>query len=131
MAFGSAAWWKRWRGTLAAVAVVAATACASPTLPLPPPTVPSALPAGEGRYTLRAVRGVEPNAVVVIYNNNTALSLSERAEATVADGEGTWEETITAYPGDLIDVTQEFGTTRSAPVTFRIPVPPAEAQPEP
>ena len=128
MAFG-AAWWRRWRGLGAALAVVAATACASPTLPLPPPTVPSALAAGDGLYTLRSERGVEPNAVVVIYNNNTGLSLSDRVGATQADGEGSWEETIKAVPGDLIDITQEFGTTRSAPVTFRIPTSPTSSPP--
>ena len=76
-----------------------------------------------GKVTLRSTHGVEANAIIVIYNHNGTIPLNLRADAVQADGEGSWEETIVAYPGDVVDITQEFGTTRSAPTTFRIPQP--------
>jgi len=101
--------------------VLLIVACASPTLPLPPPAIPSIAPAGEGTYTLRSEHGVEPNAVVVIYNQNVTLPLNQRVAATLADAEGTWDQTVVAAPQDILDVTQEFGTMRSGSTTFQIP----------
>ncbi|WP_394820987.1 hypothetical protein [Pendulispora albinea] len=104
-----------------ALVVLLVAACASPTLPLPPPAIPSIAPAGEGQYALRSEHGVEPNAVVVILNNNQTLPLNKRAAATLANAEGTWEQVVYASPGDVLDVTQEYGSMRSAQTTFRVP----------
>jgi hypothetical protein len=123
MAWGPSTWWKRIRSAAAIGLVFVFSACASPTLPLPPPALPSMTAAGDGKVTLRSEHGVEANAIVVIYNHNTTIPRNLRVEAAQADAEGTWEETVVAYPGDIVDVTQEFGTTHSAPTTFRIPTP--------
>lgn len=108
---------------LAALALVAAAlACAAPTLPLPPPSLPGVEQSTEpNRYRLRAVRGAEPGAIVVLVNRNPTVPGPERAAATVADDEGTWEVEVWANPGDTLDITQEFGSTRSPPVVLTLP----------
>ena len=109
------------RVVFAAIVVLALAACASPTLPLPPPAIPSTTLEADGRVTLRSDHGVEPNALVVILNHNESLPLNQRVAGTLADTEGTWEQTVIASPGDILDVTQEFGSMRSAQTTFRVP----------
>jgi len=105
----------------ALLVVVAFVACASPTLPLPPPAIPSIASAGEGQYRLRSEHGVEPNAIVVIINHNTSLSGDDRVSGSEADAQGTWEAVIPASAGDVLDLKQEFGTMTSPETTFQIP----------
>lgn len=108
---------------LAWLMIAFAVACASPTLPLPPPSVPSISQTDATHVTLSSVRGVEANAIVVIYNRNPAVSLEERVSGVQADAEGTWTQTIFASDGDVVDITQEFGTTQSPPTTIQIQQP--------
>ncbi|WP_394838395.1 hypothetical protein LVJ94_15945 [Pendulispora rubella] len=112
---------RRFSAAFFALLVLAFVACASPTLPLPPPAIPSVSQAGEGQYRLRSEHGVEPNAIVVIINHNSALSGDDRVDGTEADAQGTWEAVIPANPGDFLDVKQEFGTMGSPLTTFQIP----------
>ena len=105
---------------LAWASVAWAVACASPTLPLPPPSVPSESRSDATHVTLSSVQGVEANAIVVIYNRNPAVSLQDRVSGAQADAQGTWSQTIFAGKGDQIDITQEFGNTKSPPVTIEI-----------
>jgi hypothetical protein len=106
-----------------ALMISALSSCASPTLPLPPPSTPELAPEAGGQWKLSSKRGVEGHAIVVIFNRNPNLPNADRVDGTQADADGNWEEIIKADPGDVIDVTQEFGSTRSAPTTFRIPKP--------
>ena len=94
--------------------------CASPTLPLPPPAIPSVVVLEGGKVQMRSVRGVEPNALVVLTNDRAGLTNAERAEAVFADDQGSWEETILASPGDVVEIVQEFGTSMSPPTTVQI-----------
>ncbi|MFO0677747.1 MAG: hypothetical protein U0169_14520 [Polyangiaceae bacterium] len=105
-----------------AVTVAFAAACTSPTLPLPPPSLPS-VTAGStaGHVKLTSIRGAEPNAVLVFYNHNPSLSPDERVDGTLADGEGSWSAEIRADSGDQIDVTQESENGKSPPTTVKIP----------
>jgi hypothetical protein len=105
---------------LAWLAVAFAVACASPTLPLPPPSVPSITETDATHVTLSSVHGAEPNAVVVIYNRNPAVSLQERVTGVQADAGGSWTQTIVASNGDVVDITQEFGSTQSPATTIQI-----------
>ena len=106
---------------LALLALAVGTACDSPTLPLPPPQTPSVAQSAPNRYHLHSDKGAEPNAVIVIYNHDPNVSLSDRVDGAQADQDGTWDETITAFPGDTIDVSQQFGSTESPQTTFTIP----------
>jgi hypothetical protein len=110
----------RFARILAWAAVAFAVACASPTLPLPPPSIPSISQTDATHVTLSSVRGVEANAIVVIYNRNPAVSLQQRVTGVEADAEGTWTQVIVASDGDIVDITQEFGTTQSPPTTIQI-----------
>ena len=108
------------RKLMAAVAIAFAIGCASPTLPLPPPSIPSISRGDSTHITLSSVRGVEANAIVVIYNRNPAVSLQERVTGVQADADGTWTQTVFASLNDVVDITQEFGTTQSPPTTVQI-----------
>ena len=81
---------RRLAALVAIASVTCAIACASPTLPLPPPGIPSitdqGVPAGE--VQLSSVSGAEPNALVLVYNQNPSLSDTERGALTQADGTG-------------------------------------------
>jgi hypothetical protein len=105
-----------------ALAFALLVACASPTLPLPPPSLPSiGASSVPGHYRLTSDRGAEPNALIIIFNRNPSLPRDQRVSGTQADEHGTWDADVPASPGDYIDVSQEFDTTRSAPVTVQIP----------
>jgi hypothetical protein len=106
---------------LVGVLAVAAAGCASPTLPLPPPAIPTVeTSAIVGHVHLSSTRGAEPNAIIVIVNPNPALAGDARAFASQADEEGTWDAEVTASKGDVLEITQEYGTTRSPSVTIQI-----------
>lgn len=105
----------------ARVAVVAVVACIAPTLPLPPPALPTVSVHDGGIVHLSSDRGVEPNAIVVIFNRNPAVPLSKRVGGAQADAQGSWEADVLAAKGDVLDITQEAGATRSSPVTVTVP----------
>jgi len=106
----------------AAIAVLAVMGCVAPTLPLPPPSLPTvAATPTPGLVRLSSSRGVDPHAIVVVYNRNPAVPLGRRVGGAQADGEGSWDAEVYATRGDELDVTQEVGATRSAAVTVRVP----------
>ena len=74
-----------------------------------------------GKAKLSSTRGAEPNAIVVIFNQNPALARDQRVTGTQADDTGTWSAEVIASPGDALDVSQEYGTTRSAPTRVQVP----------
>jgi hypothetical protein len=97
-------------------------ACAAPTLPLPPPSEPTIAPQGTaGTYRLSSERGAQGNAIIVIINRNPDVPRNKRVSGAQADAEGTWEAQVIAQPGDALDITQEFGTTRSPSITVVVP----------
>lgn len=109
------------RRFLVALALAMATACTSPTLPLPPPALPSVAVGSEpNTFRLKSDRGALPNALVIVVNRNPALSRDQRVEGTLADEEGSWELLIEATPGDVVDIAQEDGSTRSPTVTVTL-----------
>jgi hypothetical protein len=96
--------------------------CAAPTLPLPPPSEPTIAPQGTaGTYRLSSDRGAQGNAIIVIVNRNPDVPRNKRVSGAQADPEGTWEAEVIASPGDALDITQEFGTTRSPSITVVVP----------
>jgi hypothetical protein len=107
--------------SLAAFAVLGGLSCAAPTLPLPPPTTPTVLAVGPELYRLRGERSAEPLAIVILYKRDLSLPQSDRVDAAEADAEGSWEKTIHAKPGTLVDIWQESGSTRSPPITLALP----------
>ena len=108
-------------GFAAVLAFAGVVSCASPTLPLPPPAIPT-IEAGAvvGHYHLSSIRGAEANAIIVIVNRNPNVPGDARVFGSEADAEGTWDADILATAGDVVDITQEYGTTRSASTTVTI-----------
>ncbi len=74
-----------------------------------------------GKVHLTSDRGAEPNALVIIFNRNPAVPRDQRVSGAQADEVGNWDADVVASPGDYLDITQEFGTSRSAPVTAQVP----------
>jgi hypothetical protein len=98
------------RGALSLAGVGALlVACASPTLPLPPPAYPDVgtegLPAGQ--VELSSVNGAEPNAIIVIFNPDPNIPHDARVGGAQADGNGSWSTVVFANPGDTLEITQQ------------------------
>ena len=109
-------------GPVVLATVVAVASCASPTLPLPPPAIPNVSTSPEaGKVRLVSTRGAEANAIIVVYNRNPNVPLDRRVGGTQADGVGTWQADVVAAHGDVLEVTQEFGSTRSTPTNVQVP----------
>jgi hypothetical protein len=109
------------RRLLSAIGIAVALGCASPTLPLPPPALPTiGASSTPGHVHLSSTRGAEPNAIVVIVNRNPALAGDERVSGAQADVEGTWDAEVLAAKGDVLDITQEYGSTRSPSTTVTV-----------
>ena len=95
--------------------------CVSPTLPLPPPVAPLIVSGTEpDTFRLSSVDGAEPNALIVIVNRNDALPRNKRVTGTLADERGSWDAIVIAKVGDVLDVSQESGSSRSAPSTVTV-----------
>ena len=111
--------WLR-RGMLA-LAVALGVACTSPTLPLPPPAQPTISVGSEpSTFRLKSDRGAIPNALIVVVNRNESLPRTQRVAGTLADEQGSWELEIVANVGDVVDISQEDGTTRSPATTVTL-----------
>jgi hypothetical protein len=65
--------------------------------------------------------GAESNAVIVIVNLNPQVPGDMAVSGALASGCGAWDAEIYAHSGDTIDVTQEFGETRSPPAVIQVP----------
>lgn len=105
---------------LAALAAGVAS-CTSPTLPLPPPTLPTISEGSSpGLVALSSTSGVQPSALVIVVNKNESLPREKRVAGTFADDTGSWRLEITASPGDVLDVTQDVDGARSPPTTLSV-----------
>jgi hypothetical protein len=112
-------WWRRIRAIGAAAILFA---CTSPTLPLPPPALPTVMAgASPTSYHLKSERGTLANALVVAVNRDTSLTPEERVSGTIADSNGSWEMDVVGKPGDVLDLSQESGSDRSATIDVTLP----------
>lgn len=109
-------------GTFAAgLAIAGSMACTSPTLPLPPPALPTvSLGSEPGTFHLKSEHGAMPNALIIVVNRNATLPRDLRVEGTIADPQGSWELDLVANTGDFVDVAQEDGTSRSSIVSVEL-----------
>jgi hypothetical protein len=111
------------RGVLWGLALLSgALACASPTLPLPPPVAPTVETTDAAHVKLVAgCGGALPQATIVVINRRASLPGDQAVSGAIADGCGAWDANVVAQRGDLLDITQESGTDISAPVTVSVP----------
>lgn len=105
----------------AMAAALALFACTSPTLPLPPPALPTISAGTEpNTYRLSSLEGALPNALVVVVNRNESVPREKRVEGTIADDRGSWDVTVFANVGDVLEISQESGTTRSSGTSITV-----------
>ncbi len=104
-------------GVLATVAV----ACASPTLPLPPPEAPSMTNGVTPGTVHLSGANAEPGALVVVINDGAGPV--DKGVVSGVRANGTWDADILAKNGDVLTITQEFGKTVSTPLKLVVKVP--------
>ena len=110
----------------AVAAFVALCACASPTLPLPPPEAPSVAAGPDADHiALTAPCGAaEPSAILVVDNTNPMVANDQAISGTVADPCGSWNvPSVFAHNGDVLNITQQFGALISDSVTVVVDTP--------
>ena len=102
--------------------VALGVACASPTLPLPPPEEPTIGPGVDADHVKLSVGcgGADPNALIVIVNTNTAVPDDDAVTGSIVSACGSWDAMPYAHTGDFLDITQEIGTERSQPLVLQI-----------
>lgn len=114
------------RGLPSVGAVVAAIAlaigCASPTLPLPPPMQPDQTAGVDADHVKLSAPcgGASGNAVIVVVNTSSAVPGDQAVSGAVVSSCGSWDASVFAHKGDLLEITQEIGTERSQPLDYQV-----------
>jgi hypothetical protein len=115
------------RRLLAGTAAVAlALACASPTLPLPPPVAPDLglAPDADHVKLVAVCGGAEPGTIIVIINNSPNVPNDESVGGARTDGCGAWDAVVYAHAGDFLDITQQLGDQASQTLVWQVPTQP-------
>jgi hypothetical protein len=102
--------------------VLALVSCASPTLPLPPPEIPTVGMGSDANHvTLTASCGsVEGYAEVLIENDAVPSGVLPIA-GTYATPCGSWSADVYAHKGDSLKITQVVGGESSQETTMQVP----------
>jgi len=112
------------RRVFAVVSLVVAgvAACASPTLPLPPPAVPTIGPGSDADHVKLSspCGGAEANVDVLVTNTTPNLPAQDYVAATRADTCGSWSLEAYAHKGDVLDVQQISGDLASTSVSVQV-----------
>lgn len=100
---------------LAALAVLPAASCLSPTIPLPPPTLDT-LQAGASADEWTVAGTCIAGATVTVLDNDTGLGavIEDRTQS------GTYAVTVRASACDLLVVTQEMNGEESGQTTMLV-----------
>lgn len=96
-------------------------ACASPTLPLPPPSVPTIGPgpmAGQVHLSAQC-GGTQAGATVLVIND--AQPTTKRDGVTVSDSCGAWALDVYASSHDILQIQQIVGSEISDVVSVQVP----------
>jgi hypothetical protein len=65
--------------------------------------------------------GAEDNAILVVVNMNPAVPNDLAVSGARADACGAWDATVYAHRGDVLELTQEYGTAGSPPTILQVP----------
>ncbi len=97
-----------------------ALACASPTLPLPPPEAPTVQPGLDADHVelVAGCGGAEIDALIVAVNRNPTVPQDQQGASVFANGCGAWRASIYGHKGDPIDITQDYGGVASPPTSI-------------
>jgi hypothetical protein len=111
------------RRLLAVVSGVALLlACASPTLPLPPPEDPTISAGTDADHVRLGIPcgGADPGAIIVIVNDNSTVPPDQAVSGSLVTNCGSWDANVYAHTGDFLTITQEIGTQRSQPAVVEV-----------
>jgi hypothetical protein len=114
------------RLSLPLAAIVCVVACASPTLPLPPPEAPTVAAGPDADHVrLEAACGsAEVSAIIVVFNTNPAVPGDQAVTGSVANSCGAWDvPSALAHKGDVLDITQQFGALVSNAQMVQVDLP--------
>jgi len=109
-----------------AVAFVFDAGCLSPTLPLPPPALPTILPGSDADHVellSNICGGAESGALIVVENENPALTGDQVGALTRADSCGRWDVEVYAHQGDVLQIWQEYEAMSSVSETVVVSLP--------
>ena len=111
------------RALVALPLVLLALACASPTLPLPPPVTPTIGTGMDANHVqlVESCGGSEDNAVIIVVNDNPAVTNANAVSGTRADNCGAWTLQVYAHKGDVLEITQQSGAVLSQTLTVQVP----------
>jgi hypothetical protein len=114
----------RWLGRRAlfavlALAVLLASACLSPTLPLPPPNRPDTIEGPDQNGYVRLTGAVAPNSRAHAMNRRTGSGVFDDT-----GDDGRYDMMLQALPGDQIVLWYMLQGENSQSVRFEIPPPP-------
>lgn len=92
------------------------SACAAPTLPLPPPSALVSVPDESGIVSITGMG--RPRAVVMVFNEDTELGV-----IVLADEVGNYTAQIAASSGETLTIWQMVGTDSSQLLSRMVPFP--------
>ncbi len=107
---------------LGAVLVASVFACASPTLPLPPPEPPTeaAGPDADHVRLSSTCGGAQPYAIIIVVNENITVPGDKAVGGSIADGCGGWDAVVYAHSGDVLEVSQQVGADGSLSTVVQV-----------
>jgi hypothetical protein len=105
-------------GFVATAIAVVVSACASPTLPLPPPEAPvQSAGIDADHVTLTAsCGGAQGDAVIVVLNQNAPPD--KAIGGAIASDCGSWDSSVYAHSGDVLSITQDSGGETSPSAVY-------------
>lgn len=111
------------RRGLAGVLAGVLLACASPTLPLPPPEAPTMTNGSTPGmvHLIGAPGSAEAGAQIVVVNDFAGPVDKGTVSEVIADG--SWQADVVAKNGDVLTITQVFGSSASTSIKVTVKVP--------
>jgi hypothetical protein len=99
---------------------LAAGGCASPTLPLPPPEVPSVSKGSDADHVTltSSCGGAEDGALIVVINYSAPPE--DQVGGAFATSCGSWQASVWAHKGDTLTITQQYGGQDSQSTTVQV-----------
>jgi hypothetical protein len=108
----------------AALAMLCALACESPTLPLPPPEAPIQSPGVDADHIelTASCGGAQDGADIFIVNQTLETTAPNQNVGVIAlaNGCGAWGATVFAHTGDNLAISQEAGTQASDATIYMV-----------
>jgi hypothetical protein len=108
----------------AGVAILCGVACASPTLPLPPPEAPTQTPGVDAEHVelTAGCGGAQGGADIIIINQTVEATMPDQEVGVVslASACGAWKASVFARSGDVLQISQEAGTLASDATIYTV-----------